>query len=171
MKMLCYGRSSREQCLHERGIAVPKWPKRSAPCSLHSSRARPWRLPADLTPAELRTFAASPSFDELLRRLAFGPAQPGADSRQAPVWIGLGPRTGSPFTARRDAPGASDCTGSRGAVIILTATRPRRQSLDPRQLRLSGSRAEMIRLHILVHQDCAKAWSPLEDHAAASKRF
>lgn len=52
--------------------------------------ARPWRLPADLTLAELRTFAASPSFNELLRRLAFGPAQQGAASTPGPVVIGWG---------------------------------------------------------------------------------
>lgn len=52
--------------------------------------ARPWRLPADLTLAELRTFAASPSFNELLRRLAFGPAQQGAPSTPGPVVIGWG---------------------------------------------------------------------------------
>jgi pimeloyl-ACP methyl ester carboxylesterase len=52
--------------------------------------ARPWRIPADLALTELRTFAASPSFDELVRRLAFGPAQQGANSTPGPVVIGWG---------------------------------------------------------------------------------
>ena len=52
--------------------------------------ARPWALSPDVTRAEMRTFAASPSFDELLRRLAFGPGQPGADSTPEPVVIGWG---------------------------------------------------------------------------------
>lgn len=52
--------------------------------------ARPWRIPADLALTELRTFAASPSFNELLRRLAFGPAQQGANSTPGPVVIGWG---------------------------------------------------------------------------------
>ena len=52
--------------------------------------ARPSRVPADLALAELRTFAASPSFDELLRRLAFGPAQQGAAATPGPVVIGWG---------------------------------------------------------------------------------
>lgn len=52
--------------------------------------ARPWRLPAELALTEVRTFAASPSFDELLRRLAFGPAQQGTNSTPGPVVIGWG---------------------------------------------------------------------------------
>jgi pimeloyl-ACP methyl ester carboxylesterase len=52
--------------------------------------SRPWKLPADLTLEEMRTFAASPSFDELTRRLAFGPAQQGTDSTPGPVVIGWG---------------------------------------------------------------------------------
>ena len=52
--------------------------------------ARPWRLPADLALAEVRSFAASPLFDELLRRLAFGPAQQGTASTPGPVVIGWG---------------------------------------------------------------------------------
>jgi pimeloyl-ACP methyl ester carboxylesterase len=52
--------------------------------------ARPWDLSADVTAAEMRTFAESPSFDELLRRLAFGPGQPGADATAEPVVIGWG---------------------------------------------------------------------------------
>ncbi|WP_265110161.1 alpha/beta fold hydrolase [Halosolutus halophilus] len=52
--------------------------------------ARPWELSADVAREELRTFAGSPSFDELLRRLAFGPGQPGTDSTPGPVVIGWG---------------------------------------------------------------------------------
>jgi pimeloyl-ACP methyl ester carboxylesterase len=52
--------------------------------------SRPWELAADLTLEEMRTFAASPSFDELTRRLAFGPAQEGTDTTPGPVVIGWG---------------------------------------------------------------------------------
>ena len=52
--------------------------------------ARPWELPADVAREEMRTFADSPSFDELLRRLAFGPGQPGTESTPGPVVIGWG---------------------------------------------------------------------------------
>ena len=54
--------------------------------------AHPWRIPAELALAELRTFAASPSFNELTRRLAFGPAQQGTPSTPGPVVIGWGTR-------------------------------------------------------------------------------
>ena len=40
--------------------------------------AHPWRLSPQLTLDEMRNFAASPSFDELLRDLAFGEPQGGA---------------------------------------------------------------------------------------------
>lgn len=52
--------------------------------------ARPWALSADVAREEMRTFAESPSFDELLRRLAFGPGQRGAESTRGPVVIGWG---------------------------------------------------------------------------------
>ena len=52
--------------------------------------ARPWDLSADVTRDEMRTFAESPSFDELLRRLAFGPGQLGTDSTEEPIVIGWG---------------------------------------------------------------------------------
>jgi pimeloyl-ACP methyl ester carboxylesterase len=52
--------------------------------------ARPWDLPADVALEEMRTFAESPTVDELLRRLAFGPGQEGADSTPGPVVIGWG---------------------------------------------------------------------------------
>ena len=52
--------------------------------------ARPWDLSADVAREEMRTFADSPSFDELLRRLAFGPSQPGTDSTRGSVVIGWG---------------------------------------------------------------------------------
>lgn len=53
---------------------------------------RPSRVPPDLALAELRSFAASPSFDELLRRLAFGPAQAGAAHTPGPVTLVWGTR-------------------------------------------------------------------------------
>ncbi len=52
--------------------------------------ARPWALSADVAREEMRTFADSPSFDELLYRLAFGPGQPGTDSTPGAVVIGWG---------------------------------------------------------------------------------
>lgn len=52
--------------------------------------ARPWDLPADVVLEEMRTFAGSPSFDELMYRLAFGPAQEGTDSTPGSVVIGWG---------------------------------------------------------------------------------
>jgi pimeloyl-ACP methyl ester carboxylesterase len=52
--------------------------------------ARPWDLPADVAREEMRTFAESPSFDELLRRLAFGPGQRGSDDPAEPIVIGWG---------------------------------------------------------------------------------
>ncbi len=52
--------------------------------------ARPWDIPPELALVEMRTFAASPSFDELLRRLSFGPPQQGPDSTPGPVAIGWG---------------------------------------------------------------------------------
>lgn len=52
--------------------------------------ARPWDLSADVSREEMRTFADSPSFDELLYRLAFGPSQPGTDSTPGSVVIGWG---------------------------------------------------------------------------------
>lgn len=52
--------------------------------------AHPARLSADLVLTELRTFAASPSFNELLRRLSFGPAQEGTSATPGPVVIGWG---------------------------------------------------------------------------------
>ncbi|MFD3003062.1 alpha/beta fold hydrolase [Pontibacter toksunensis] len=55
--------------------------------------AHPWQLPPKLVIDELRTFAASPSFDELLYQLAYGnPQQEGAPKGfiQAPLVIGWG---------------------------------------------------------------------------------
>jgi len=42
--------------------------------------ARPWALPADVTLTEMRTFAASPSFDPLLHQLVNGPGQQGVSA-------------------------------------------------------------------------------------------
>lgn len=52
--------------------------------------ARPWDLSADVAQEEMRTFAELPSFDELLRGLAFGPAQRGTDDPAEPIVIGWG---------------------------------------------------------------------------------
>ena len=54
--------------------------------------AHPWSLPAEVTLAEMRTFAASPSFDPLLHELAYGARQQGAPpgTLRAPVVIGWG---------------------------------------------------------------------------------
>ncbi len=52
--------------------------------------ARPWALSPDVALTEMRTFAASRSFDTLLFDLAFGAAQQGAASPAAPIVIGWG---------------------------------------------------------------------------------
>lgn len=54
--------------------------------------AHPWRLSPDLSLDEMRNFAASPSFDELLQDLAFGEPQVGAapNSLEHPLIIGWG---------------------------------------------------------------------------------
>ncbi len=56
--------------------------------------ARPWQLAPQLALDELRSFAASPSFDELLHQLAYGEAQQGAPagSIKSPLVIGWGRR-------------------------------------------------------------------------------
>lgn len=52
----------------------------------------PWNLPSDLALTEMRSFAASPSFDELLDNLAHGEVQRGSPkgSVVAPLVIGWG---------------------------------------------------------------------------------
>ncbi|MEM4780811.1 MAG: alpha/beta fold hydrolase [Halalkalicoccus sp.] len=52
--------------------------------------ARPWDLSGDVAGEELRTFAETPVFDELVNELAFGPAQAGTDSTSESVVIGWG---------------------------------------------------------------------------------
>ena len=52
--------------------------------------AHPSELPASVVRDELQTFADSPSFDELLYRLAFGPEQAGSASTPGPVVLGWG---------------------------------------------------------------------------------
>lgn len=56
--------------------------------------ARPWRLPARIALDEMRSYAASPSFDELLHQLAYGETQKGAaaGSIAHPLVIGWGRR-------------------------------------------------------------------------------
>ncbi|WP_322532895.1 hypothetical protein [Halorubrum sp. AD140] len=52
--------------------------------------ARPWTLSADVAREGMRTFAESPSFDEQLRRLAFGPSQRGTTDPAEPIVVGWG---------------------------------------------------------------------------------
>ncbi|GAC1361740.1 MAG: alpha/beta fold hydrolase [Herpetosiphon sp.] len=54
--------------------------------------AHPWLLSSAITLDELRSFAASPSFDELLHQLAYGETQQGAplNSLKHPLVIGWG---------------------------------------------------------------------------------
>ncbi len=52
--------------------------------------ARPWRLPAQVVLTEMRTFAATPVFDAMLRELAQGPPQAGTPSPPGRVTIGWG---------------------------------------------------------------------------------
>ena len=54
--------------------------------------AHPARLPPDLALDEMKSFAASPSFDALLRDLAYGPEQTGTPTTRGPVTIGWGKR-------------------------------------------------------------------------------
>ncbi len=56
--------------------------------------AAPWKLSASVTLDEMRTFAASPSFDEILDNLAYGEKQRGAPrgSIRKPLVIGWGRR-------------------------------------------------------------------------------
>jgi pimeloyl-ACP methyl ester carboxylesterase len=56
--------------------------------------ARPWKLPPKLMLDEMRSYAASPSFDELLLQLAYGETQQGAQlhSIKPPLVIGWGRR-------------------------------------------------------------------------------
>lgn len=53
---------------------------------------KPWGLPPDVALEEMRSYAKSPSFDELLRSLVNGPPQQGAPagSLRAPMVIGWG---------------------------------------------------------------------------------
>ncbi len=67
--------------------------------------ARPWRLPSGVVLDEMRSYAASPSFDELLHSLVFGPEQQGAapGSTPGPIVIAWGrnDRVCLPRQARR----------------------------------------------------------------------
>jgi pimeloyl-ACP methyl ester carboxylesterase len=56
--------------------------------------AHPWRLPPAVMLDEMRSYAASPSFDELLYQLAYGETQQGAPlgSIRSPLVIGWGRR-------------------------------------------------------------------------------
>lgn len=56
--------------------------------------AAPWKLSSDVVLDEMKTFAASPSFDELLRNLAWGETQRGAPrgTIKKPLVIGWGRR-------------------------------------------------------------------------------
>jgi pimeloyl-ACP methyl ester carboxylesterase len=54
--------------------------------------ARPWRISPEVALDEMRSYAASPSFDELFHALAYGPGQKGAEpgSIRHPIAIGWG---------------------------------------------------------------------------------
>lgn len=54
--------------------------------------AHPWQIPAQVALTEMRTFAQAPSFDELLRNLAYGEVQQGAPrgTITEPLVIGWG---------------------------------------------------------------------------------
>lgn len=56
--------------------------------------SRPWRIPADIALAEMRSFAATPVFDDLLRDLVRGPQQLGmaTDRARRPILIVWGRR-------------------------------------------------------------------------------
>lgn len=56
--------------------------------------AHPWRLSPNVMLDEMQSYAASPSFDELLHHLAYGETQQGAprDSLRSPLVIGWGRR-------------------------------------------------------------------------------
>ncbi len=56
--------------------------------------AKPWKIPPKVALDEMRAFAESPSFDELLYNLAYGEKQKGApkDSIKNPLVIGWGKR-------------------------------------------------------------------------------
>lgn len=51
---------------------------------------KPWALPADLTLHEMRSWAASPSFDAALHSLVHGPVQQGAPAGSLPGRIVIG---------------------------------------------------------------------------------
>lgn len=67
--------------------------------------AHPWKLSPEVTLEEMRSFAASSSFDELLRQLAYGETQQGAPQKSVkhPLVIGWGrkDRVTFPRQARR----------------------------------------------------------------------
>ena len=64
--------------------------------------ARPWRLAPQTCLDEMRSYAASPSFDELLWQLAYGEPQQGAPrgSIKSPLVIGWGKRDRLCFTSQ-----------------------------------------------------------------------
>jgi pimeloyl-ACP methyl ester carboxylesterase len=52
--------------------------------------AQPWKLPANVVLTEMRTFAATPVFDDVVRELASGPLQAGTTCPPGRVAIGWG---------------------------------------------------------------------------------
>jgi pimeloyl-ACP methyl ester carboxylesterase len=52
--------------------------------------ARPWKLPSDAVLTEMRTFAATPVFDDVVRELASGPLQAGTTRPPGRIAIGWG---------------------------------------------------------------------------------
>jgi pimeloyl-ACP methyl ester carboxylesterase len=79
------------------GRRLSKWTRRALPfltrhkvtraALLAQLSARPGQVPQDVALRELRSFAATPTFNELVRDLAEGPIQEGADDTPGPVTI------------------------------------------------------------------------------------
>jgi pimeloyl-ACP methyl ester carboxylesterase len=96
--------------------------------------ARPWALDPDLVATELKSFAATPTFDALVSDLAHGPEQEGRPPlpRTGSRSVGAG-RTGSACPARPHAPKRRfrprNFTGSTSAAISQCGiSLPRRSS-------------------------------------------
>ncbi len=87
------------------GLIQPIAPKLAANAAgrtalLAQLSARPWKLPADLVLTELRSLAASPSFDSALRSLVQGGMPAGAAKAPATIGWGLKDRVTFPSQAR-----------------------------------------------------------------------
>ena len=96
--------------------------------------ARPWAIDSALAVEEMRTFANTPVFDEMLDQLANGEVQQGAPkgSISTPLVIGWAGRTTCACPARPRGPWPNSptpaYTGSTTAAIFRTGTRPPKPS-------------------------------------------